>query len=101
MTQEIVHFYVGVEIVQYMLGRPPQTVPANLTKFSSGNAALCQESIEEEADALRRFRTNKHTEFLTKEQARQVNPRELMRSEERRVGKECASMCRSRWSPYH
>ena len=21
--------------------------------------------------------------------------------EERRVGKECASMCRSRWSPYH
>ena len=25
----------------------------------------------------------------------------LPRSEERRVGKECASMCRSRWSPYH
>ena len=23
------------------------------------------------------------------------------RSEERRVGKECASKCRSRWSPYH
>ena len=25
----------------------------------------------------------------------------VARSEERRVGKECASMCRSRWSPYH
>ena len=25
----------------------------------------------------------------------------FVRSEERRVGKECASMCRSRWSPYH
>ena len=25
----------------------------------------------------------------------------MHRSEERRVGKECASMCRSRWSPYH
>ena len=25
----------------------------------------------------------------------------MNRSEERRVGKECASMCRSRWSPYH
>ena len=25
----------------------------------------------------------------------------VSRSEERRVGKECASMCRSRWSPYH
>ena len=23
------------------------------------------------------------------------------RSEERRVGKECQSTCRSRWSPYH
>src|SRR3546814_20317694 len=25
----------------------------------------------------------------------------FMRSEERRVGKECVSTCRSRWSPYH
>ena len=25
----------------------------------------------------------------------------LVRSEERRVGKECACLCRSRWSPYH
>ena len=26
---------------------------------------------------------------------------ELLRSEERRVGKECGYQCRSRWSPYH
>src|SRR3546814_18089042 len=26
---------------------------------------------------------------------------QLARSEERRVGKECVSTCRSRWSPYH
>src|SRR3546814_14586218 len=26
---------------------------------------------------------------------------ERTRSEERRVGKECVSTCRSRWSPYH
>src|SRR3546814_14186223 len=26
---------------------------------------------------------------------------ETLRSEERRVGKECVSTCRSRWSPYH
>ena len=24
-----------------------------------------------------------------------------VRSEERRVGKECSLLCRSRWSPYH
>src|SRR3546814_692456 len=26
---------------------------------------------------------------------------DYIRSEERRVGKECVSTCRSRWSPYH
>src|SRR3546814_9423382 len=26
---------------------------------------------------------------------------DVQRSEERRVGKECVSTCRSRWSPYH
>ena len=25
----------------------------------------------------------------------------IVRSEERRVGKECSEPCRSRWSPYH
>src|SRR3546814_15560559 len=29
-----------------------------------------------------------------------IDPNE-MRSEERRVGKECVRTCRSRWSPYH
>src|SRR3546814_21090180 len=28
-------------------------------------------------------------------------PRRVLRSEERRVGKECVSTCRSRWSPDH
>src|SRR3546814_8452293 len=33
--------------------------------------------------------------------ARSLCPTMLNRSEERRVGKECVSTCRSRWSPYH
>src|SRR3546814_11225666 len=32
--------------------------------------------------------------------ARRITSR-AQRSEERRVGKECVSTCRSRWSPYH
>src|SRR3546814_638590 len=40
------------------------------------------------ADRLRVFAA-RHGRLLT------------MRSEERRVGKECVSTCRSRWSPYH
>src|SRR3546814_1523736 len=30
-----------------------------------------------------------------------IGMRQNPRSEERRVGKECVSTCRSRWSPYH
>src|SRR3546814_7124753 len=30
-----------------------------------------------------------------------IEYRKEQRSEERRVGKECVSTCRSRWSPYH
>src|SRR3546814_16889635 len=30
-----------------------------------------------------------------------IASRNVIRSEERRVGKECVSTCRSRWSPYH
>src|SRR3546814_19639038 len=33
--------------------------------------------------------------------ARGLHARMSDRSEERRVGKECVSSCRTRWSPYH
>src|SRR3546814_17244972 len=33
------------------------------------------------------------------EGTRELRP--VLRSEERRVGKECVSTCRSRWAPYH
>ena len=33
--------------------------------------------------------------------SRQLHLRKADRSEERRVGKECRTVCRSRWSPYH
>ena len=47
---------------------------------------------------------NKENEYNTASAQRQrleeagLNP---YRSEERRVGKECLRLCRSRWSPYH
>src|SRR3546814_14303790 len=43
-------------------------------------------TIAHQVSQLRRRRTSR------------CSPR---RSEERRVGKECVSTCRSRWSPYH
>src|SRR3546814_10766537 len=35
------------------------------------------------------------------EEIRSFSVADQRRSEERRVGKECVSTCRSRWSPYH
>src|SRR3546814_16982184 len=34
-------------------------------------------------------------------EGRRADGGQFVRSEERRVGKECVSTCRSRWSPYH
>src|SRR3546814_20360860 len=36
-----------------------------------------------------------------KSEAHDPSPAAVSSSEERRVGKECVSTCRSRWSPYH
>src|SRR3546814_13703640 len=44
------------------------------------------------------------TFFVNGEMLVQPSPEQVeakVRSEERRVGKECVSTCRSRWSPYH
>src|SRR3546814_12389548 len=40
-------------------------------------------------------------EKLTGTHPTYIRRRALPRPEERRVGKECVSPCRSRWSPYH
>src|SRR3546814_19523530 len=48
--------------------------------------------------ALRKAVADRHT--LIKDETFAV-PFAFFRSEERRVGKECVSTCRSRWSPYH
>src|SRR3546814_9352241 len=42
-----------------------------------------------------------HLVFETERQQSQQLDAGTSRSEERRVGKECVSTCRSRWSPYH
>src|SRR3546814_12455191 len=47
---------------------------------------------------------NRHVqvaEMVIEKAKRLVEHKKDVRSEERRVGKECVSTCRSRWSPYH
>src|SRR3546814_13018130 len=50
------------------------------------------------------FKVGAHGGFFdvgTAGRSRRVHVDGHQRSEERRVGKECVSTCRSRWSPYH
>src|SRR3546814_16110124 len=48
------------------------------------------------------FPSEKHLEAFDYRHKTTITKRQVStRSEERRVGKECVSTCRSRWSPYH
>ena len=70
---------IVLAIMTYLVGRSRQP-------------ALCIAAMIACAAALTLY---KYTGFLT------TSIPSTLRSEERRVGKECTSWCRSRWSPYH
>src|SRR3546814_2000874 len=61
-------------------------VPANHVQWTPD--APLMEGMSRVRTALGGLETESHADDAT-------------RSEERRVGKECVSTCRSRWSPYH
>src|SRR3546814_20992516 len=57
--------------------------------------AACGNSGDDDVDAADAPGTTEAAESGSEDSG------EGSRSEERRVGKECVSTCRSRWSPYH
>src|SRR3546814_20619837 len=59
------------------------------------------ESAKESGRAVADERKADAAEFLRDVSSAIHSGAEELRSEERRVGKECVSTCRSRWSPYH
>src|SRR3546814_15327123 len=63
--------------------------------------ALQNFAFEQRADVLviGGYGRSRAVEFVLGGVTRELLARQ--RSEERRVGKECVSTCRSRWSPYH
>src|SRR3546814_10991480 len=65
-------------------------------------AELADDSEEAHQDAVRRLdELESMHRIIPLEDLEVLNSIEFGRSEERRVGKECVSTCRSRWSPYH
>ena len=82
-----------------------KTTPSTHTPASL-YAAFTPAEAKRLADRLELHYSPKHGSWLNMAEfelamlAQQCLDRRL-RSEERRVGKECDALCRSRWSPYH
>src|SRR3546814_13452616 len=82
-----------------ILGRSVRTLA---TQGPAVPREFVQETVERPGDPFGERRT-----FLvqaggdTRDRKQAGYARHSERSEERRVGKECVSTCRSRWSPYH
>ena len=55
----------------------------------------------ETVDVLVLWSKNPAPFFTALDRVENLGYKNLVRSEERRVGKECMPQCRSRWSPYH
>src|SRR3546814_19172413 len=73
------------------------TTPAELERTINSNVRALPGSFETSDDVLGGIRSI--VKFGRADDYYEKLP--ATRSEERRVGKECVSTCRSRWSPYH
>src|SRR3546814_14197834 len=85
---------------------PPVMPKADVTALTGGyrRTPVLQVGADVYCDTAlmaRRLETEKSTPALFPEGHEFVAATLAQRSEERRVGKECVSTCRSRWSPYH
>src|SRR3546814_162909 len=86
----------AIEIMEDGARRRSASQPSRRTRWISADDLLeaaeraCAAAQDEGTIVYRQCRANQWQFF-----------RKKCRSEERRVGKECVSTCRSRWSPYH
>src|SRR3546814_18834767 len=76
-----------------------QTEPGEGTEDDLGRGLKIVQDQRESADIENLLQELRDNIVLAAERTEQ--PCERDRSEERRVGKECVSTCRSRWSPYN
>ena len=75
------------------------------TEIKELTETLSKTKFENAKDVLEKFCSDHQATIIVQgggEEQQYGTPDEVSsRSEERRVGKECLRLCRSRWSPYH
>src|SRR3546814_9644910 len=91
---------VAVELLRTL--RPPHTCfmffeqkTGYEVRVSDWSSDVCSSDLTPSALGVRQSGVSKRIRLL------EENLGVTLRSEERRVGKECVSTCRSRWSTYH
>src|SRR3546814_17757014 len=85
----------AIAIHQYM-----RAVPLQGLYSTAHSKHRCPEDVEF-VDIFHRADADAEAESRLADLHLQNRAARRCRSEERRVGKECVSTCRSRWSPYH
>src|SRR3546814_11444815 len=75
-------------------GTTPESVRPTADRLRAGMVEATPEEFQKRLEAMT-------TAMVRNEEQRALVLADATRSEERRVGKECVSTCRSRWSPYH
>src|SRR3546814_19939261 len=96
----LIRLVSGVRTARAELNVPPGAkMVAHVRDASEGT----RERLMRQSGALARMARIETLSFEPAPEggAVQIVVDEATRSEERRVGKECVSTCRSRWSPYH
>src|SRR3546814_17802543 len=87
-----------------ILGGPvdeQQVIAAGQRMLGALYGSVSLDDLEADGMAVRYPLTDYQDWLASLPQQRQEELLHGGRSEERRVGKECVSTCRSRWSPYH
>src|SRR3546814_7150755 len=81
-------------------------------RISDWSSDVCSSDLQERQRFIQRLinhfsaddfheKSAPELEAVVKQRVHEAEAFGIERSEERRVGKECVSTCRSRWSPYH
>jgi CTP synthase len=86
----------GIRVTHLKLDPYINVDPGTMSPFQHGEVFVTKDGAETDLDL------GHYERFITLKMTRDNNVTTgKIRSEERRVGKECRRLCRSRWSPYH